>query len=121
MKKVGFLGVVIRPEEIKIEEKKVKGVLDQLTLKEVKDVQKFLRLTNYYQQFIKNFTVIARPLYDIVKKDQKQEQTERQEKAFRKLKERFIKELVLAAQDLDKKNKSGSKCIILCNRRNIIY
>ena len=31
MKEVGFLGVVIRPEEIKMEEEKVKDVLDWLT------------------------------------------------------------------------------------------
>jgi len=45
---VDFLGVVIGPEGIKIEEEKVKGVLDWLTLKGVKDVQKFLGLANYY-------------------------------------------------------------------------
>ena len=39
----------------------------------------------------------------MVKKDKKWEQTKRQEKAFRKLKEKFIKEPVLAALDLDKK------------------
>jgi len=39
----------------------------------------------------------------MVKKDQKWEWTERQEKAFKKLKERFMKELVLAAANLDKK------------------
>jgi len=47
--------------------------------------------------------MIARPLYDIVKKKQKWEWTERQEKAFRELKERFTKKQVLAAPDLDKK------------------
>ena len=47
--KVGFLGVVIGPEGIKMEKKKVKGVLDWPTSKEVKDIQKFLRLMNYYQ------------------------------------------------------------------------
>ena len=52
IRKVEFLGVVIRLEEIKMEEEKVKGVLDWLTPKEVKDIQKFLRLANYYQQFI---------------------------------------------------------------------
>jgi len=41
----------------------------------------------------------------MVKKDQKWEWTERQEKVFKKLKERFIKELVLATPDLDKKIK----------------
>jgi len=71
MKKVGFLGVVIGPEEINIEEEKMKGVLDWLTPKKVKDVQKFLGLTNYYWWFIKNFTTIAKPLHDLVKKGQK--------------------------------------------------
>ena len=39
----------------------------------------------------------------MVKKDQKWEWTKKQEKAFRELKERFIKELVLVVLDLDKK------------------
>ena len=38
VREVGFLGVVIGLEEIKIEEEKVKGVLAWLTLKEVKDI-----------------------------------------------------------------------------------
>ena len=59
------------PEGIKIEDEKVKYVLDWLTPKEVKDVQKFLGLANYYCWFIKDFAVIARPLYNMVKKDQK--------------------------------------------------
>jgi len=48
VKEVGFLGVVIGLEGIKIEEEKVKDVLDWLTPKCVKDVQKFLGLANYY-------------------------------------------------------------------------
>ena len=90
-------------ERIKIEEKKVKGVLNWPTSKCVKDVQKFLGLVNYYHQFIKNFASITRPLHDVVKKDRKWKWTERQEKAFKKLKERSTKELVLVALDLDKK------------------
>ena len=71
VREVGFLGVVIRLEGIKMEEKKVKGVLEWLTPKCVKDVQKFLGLVNYYHQFIKGFASIVRPLHNLVKKDQK--------------------------------------------------
>ena len=71
VREVGFLEVVIRLEGIKMEKEKVKEVLEQLTPKGVKDVQNFLGLANYYWQFIKNFVAIARPLYDIVNKDQK--------------------------------------------------
>ena len=39
----------------------------------------------------------------MVKKDKKWEWTEKEERAFRELKRRFTKELVLAAPDLDKK------------------
>ena len=71
MKEVGFLGVVIELEGIKMEEEKVKGVLDWPTPKCVKDIQKFLELANYYHRFIKSFASIARPLHDMVKKEQK--------------------------------------------------
>jgi len=103
VREIGFLGVVIGPEGIKMEEEKVKGVLEWLTPKCVKDVQKFLGLTNYYRRFIEGFPSIARPLYNIVKKDKKWNWTEKQEKAFKELKKQFTKEPVLAAPDLDKK------------------
>ena len=74
---VGFLGVVIGPEGIKMEEEKVKGVLEWLTPKCVKDVQKFLGLANYYCQFIEEFASVARLLHDMVKKDKKWNWTER--------------------------------------------
>ena len=103
VREVEFLRVVIGPEGIKMEKVKVKGVLKWPTLKCVKDVQKFLGLANYYCRFIKSFASIARPLYDMAKKDKKWDWMEKQEKAFRELKERFTKELVLAAPDINKK------------------
>ena len=103
VRKIEFLRVVIGLEGIKMEEEKVKGILEWLTPRYVKDVQKFLGLANYYCQFIEDFTAIARSLHDMVKKDKKWDWIERQETAFRELKERFTKEPVLAAPNLDKK------------------
>jgi len=103
VKEVEFLRVVIGPERIKMEKEKVKGVLEWPMPKCVKDVQKFLGLANYYCQFIKGFATVARPLHDLVKKDKKWEWTEKEEKAFKELKERFTKEPVLAAPNIDKK------------------
>ena len=57
----------------------------------------------------------------MVKKDQKWEWMERQEGAFKELKKRFTKELVLAAPDLNKKNEDGSGYIRLCYGRSVIY
>jgi len=103
VREVEFLGVVIGPERIKMEEGKVKGVLEWPTPQGVKDVQKFLGLANYYRRFIEGFAMVARPLHDLVKKDRRWEWMEREEKAFKELKERFTKEPVLAAPDIDKK------------------
>jgi len=55
VRKIGFLGVVIGPNGIEIEKKKVDRVLSWPELKNVKDFKKFLGLTNYYRRFIKNF------------------------------------------------------------------
>jgi len=71
VREVGFLGVVIGPEGIKMEKVKVRGVLEWPTPKCVKDVQNFLGLANYYCRFIQSFASIVRPLYDMVKKDRK--------------------------------------------------
>jgi len=103
VRKVEFLGVVIGPEGIKMEKEKVKGVLEWLTPKCVKDVQKFLGLANYYCWFIEGFAIVARPLHDLVKKEKRWNWTEREEKVFKELKERFTKKPVLAAPDIDKK------------------
>ena len=86
-----------------MEKEKVKGVLEQLTPKYVKDVQKFLGLLNYYHQFIQGFALIARLLHDMVKKNWKQEWTEKQEKVFEELIKKFTQEPVLMVLDLDKK------------------
>jgi len=71
VREVGFLGVIIGPEGIKMEKKKVKGVLEWPTPKCVKDMQKFLGLANYYCRFIKGFASIVRLLHNMVKKDKK--------------------------------------------------
>jgi len=62
VRKIGFLGVVIGPNGIEMEAEKVDGVLSWPQLKNVKDVRKFLDLTNYYRRFIKDFARVARPM-----------------------------------------------------------
>ena len=103
IRKIDFLGVVIRPEEIKIEEEKVKAVLDWPVSKLVKDVQKFLRLVNYYRRFVKGFSKIVRPLHELTKKGQKLEWEIKQENLFKALKKMLIIELILVVLDLNRK------------------
>ena len=81
----------------------MKAVLEWPAPKRVKEIKKFLRLANYYKQFIKDFAKIAKPSYELVRKEQKWEWEDKQEKIFEELKEKFTIRPVLAVSDLDKK------------------
>ena len=71
VREVEFLGVVIGPKGVKMQREKIEGVLNWPASRNVKEVQKFLGLTNYYRRFIKDFAKIAAPLHVLVRKEQK--------------------------------------------------
>jgi len=102
VRKIGFLGVVIGPKGIEMEEEKVDGVLSWPEPKNVKNIRKFLGLANYYRRFIKDFARVARSINVLTRKDVKWQWGVEQQKAFNELKRMFTMELVLAAPDLDK-------------------
>jgi len=103
VRKIRFLGVVIGPNGIKMEKEKVDRVLSWPEPKNMKDIRKFLGLTNYYRKFIKDFARVARPINVLTRKDVKWQWGVEQQKAFDKLKRVFTTKPVLAAPDLDKK------------------
>ena len=102
VREVGFLGVIIGPDGVRMEKEKVQEVVDWPVPKSVKDVQKFLGLANYYKWFVKDFAKIAKLLHEMTRKETKGNWGEKQQKAFEKLKERFTTELVLVTPDLDR-------------------
>ena len=71
VRKIRFLEVVIEPNKIEMEKKKVNRVLSWLEPKNVKDIRKFLDLVNYYKRFIKDFAQITRPINVLTRKDVK--------------------------------------------------
>jgi len=93
---------VIGPKGVEMQKEKVEGVLNWLVPRNVKEVQKFLDLANYYRRFIKDFAKIAALLHVLVRKEQKWKWEKKQEEAFEKLKEMFTTEPVLAIPDIDK-------------------
>ena len=65
------MGVAIGPKEVEMQIEKIEGVLNWLAPRNVKEVKKFLGLTNYYRRFIKDFARIAVLLHVLVRKEQK--------------------------------------------------
>ena len=102
VREVKFLKVVTSPRGVKIQKEKIEGVLNWLAFRNVKEVQKFLGLTNYYRRFIKDFARIAVLLHMLVRKEQKWKWKKKQEEAFKRLKTVFTTELVLAILDINR-------------------
>ena len=71
VKEVEFLRVVIGPKGVEMQKDKVKGVLNWPILRNIKKMQKFLGLANYYRQFIKDFAKLTALLHMLVRKEKK--------------------------------------------------
>ena len=69
MKEVEYLGYRVSREGIIADPTKVEAVRNFPTPLDVKQVRSFLGLVSYYRRFIPSFSVVARPLYALTKKD----------------------------------------------------
>ena len=63
-----FLGYVVTAQGIKMDEEKVKAIQDWPTPKSVSEARNFHGLASFYRCFVKDFSIIAAPLNEIVKK-----------------------------------------------------
>ena len=70
--------------------------------KKVKDIQKFLGFCNFYQHFIQNYSLLARPLFNLTKKDTLFVWTKTQDDTFKFLQNMLCAALVLVLPDYGK-------------------
>ena len=87
VKEVEFLDMTVSTEGIKMNDDKVKAILEWPTPKTVRGVRSFLGLANFYRRFIKDYAQVACPLNDLTKKDQAFKWKESQQTAFDMLKQ----------------------------------
>ncbi len=64
---INFLEVHVKDNQLKMEDAKIEKVRDWMLLRNLKKVQRFLRFTSYYCYFIKEYSVITRPLLELTK------------------------------------------------------
>ncbi|KAL0173996.1 hypothetical protein M9458_029964, partial [Cirrhinus mrigala] len=65
---IAFLGYVISPEGVAMDDSKVNAVRDWPRPKTLKELQRFLGFSNFYRRFIRNFSTVAAPLTSMVKR-----------------------------------------------------
>ncbi|KAK9754483.1 Reverse transcriptase (RNA-dependent DNA polymerase) [Popillia japonica] len=85
-KRVEFLGHVIENGRIEPSDAKTKADLRFQELKTIKQVQSFLGLTGYFRKLLPQYSVIARPLTDLLQKNQMFKFQEKEKIAFETLK-----------------------------------
>ena len=99
---INYLGMVLSPGQIKMDQIKLNGIKQWPTPKTMKDVRSFMGFTNFYRKFIGNYLNIARPLIDLTKKNEPWNWNDACENVFNQLKNIFMKEPVLQLPDLTK-------------------
>jgi len=96
---VEFLGHVVSAEGIAMQDRKISAIRDWPPCRNVSEVRAFMGLSGYYRRFVKDFSVIAAPLYDLMKKGAKFYWSAECQEAFDELKDRLISKPILALSE----------------------
>jgi reverse transcriptase-like protein len=67
-KQVKYLSIIIGQGKVEMDPVKVEGIAKWPVPMTVKDICSFLGFCNFYHSFIANFSTVARPLNDLMKK-----------------------------------------------------
>jgi hypothetical protein len=96
---VGFL---VNKDGIHVDPAKVKAVVEWPVPKSIREVRAFLGLTDFYRRFIQDNAVLAKPLHELIKKEQNfqiWEWSPEAMEAFQQLKNCLVTAPVLASPE----------------------
>ena len=102
MEEITYLGHVLDKNGVRPNPQKIEIIQNYKPPKNEKQLRQFLGLSQYYRRFQKNFSKIAKPLYDLTQKDTKWNWTPECQKAFETLKTNLITPPILAYPDVNK-------------------
>jgi hypothetical protein len=97
-----YLGHVVTSEGVKPDENKIRAVVDFPLPKTQKDIKSFLGLAGYYRKFIADFSAIARPLTNLLKKESERKWSEQEQASFELLKSKLTSTPLLQCPDFNK-------------------
>ena len=103
---VPFLGHLVSAEGIRMDPRKVAAIVEMDLPGDLTQLRSFLGAASQYRKFVKDYSKIARPLSDLLKKCldlKKQIQGEGCKVAFQQLKDALVDDTILAHPDFGKK------------------
>jgi hypothetical protein len=125
---VKFLGHTISKEGISVDPSKVQEVMDWKPPKSVHQIRNFLGLAGYYRRFIPDFSRIAKPMTELLKKGVKFVWSEECDQAFHTLRKHLTSAPVLTQPDMSKPfevfcdaSGTGLGCVLMQENRVIAY
>ncbi|KAL2226403.1 UNVERIFIED_CONTAM: Transposon Ty3-I Gag-Pol polyprotein, partial [Sesamum indicum] len=96
MEEIAFLGHVVSKEGVQPDSTKVKAILEWEPPKNVSEIRSFLGLACYYRRFVNDFSIIAKPLTNLLKKNAPFNWNDKCAQSFEELKKRLTSALILA-------------------------
>jgi len=93
--RVQYLGFLVTYKGIQANDKEIEAVRDFPVPDKVHGVRNFLGLCSYFRRFIKDFSMIAKPLYELLKKDKEIVFEEKELQCFEMLKKKLVEAPVL--------------------------
>ncbi|GBG91903.1 hypothetical protein CBR_g53962 [Chara braunii] len=100
LSEISFLGYIVTVDGLKPDPRKVAAIQEAPAPVTLTQVRAFLGLASYYRRFIKGFASIAKPLMNLLKKEEQLIWTLEWEAVFQALKEALTSAPVLARPDL---------------------
>ena len=97
-----YLGYVVGQGKVSPANAKIEAIVEFPAPTSRKEVMRFLGMSGYYQKFCKNFSTVAVPLTQLLKRDQCFVWTRECQDAFNKIKSLLISAPVLVAPDFSK-------------------
>ena len=102
IQEVDYVGLVITPGGLRMQEEKVRTVRNREAPCCVKDLQSFLGFANFYRRFIANYSKVLAPITKLTGKNTPWTWGTEQEKAFQGLKDAFTSAPFLQHFDYEK-------------------